>query len=141
MTQGPAGPWSALLHPLSWVYGPLSARQIRSKHQRAVRVNVPVISVGNLAVGGAGKSPFVRLLVGWLQEAGHQPAIAMRGYGSANPNEADEVREHRLTCPDVPVLAGPDRVFEIQKAQREGVPFDCVVLDDGFQHTQLARDL
>ena len=64
MTQGPAGPWSALLHPLSWVYGPLSARQIRRKQQRAVRVNVPVISVGNLAVGGAGKSPFVRLLVG-----------------------------------------------------------------------------
>ena len=51
------------------------------KQQRAVRVNVPVISVGNLAVGGTGKSPFVRLLVGWLQEAGHQPAIAMRGYG------------------------------------------------------------
>jgi len=81
------------------------------------------------------------LLVGWLQEAGHQPVIAMRGYGAANPNEADEVREHRLACPDVPVLAGPDRAFEIQKAQREGVTFDCVVLDDGFQHTQLARDL
>ena len=141
MTQGPAGPWSALLRPFSWVYGPLSSRQIRRKQQRAVRVNVPVISVGNLAVGGTGKSPFVRLLVGWLQEAGHQPAIAMRGYGAANPNEADEVREHRLACPDVPVLAGADRALEIQKAQREGVPFDCVVLDDGFQHTQLARDL
>ena len=140
MTQGPAGPWSALLRPFSWVYGPLSARQIKRKQQRAVRVNVPVISVGNLAVGGTGKSPFVRLLVGWLQEAGHQPAIAMRGYGAANPNEADEVREHRLACPDVPVLAGADRALEIQKAQREGVPFDCV-LDDGFQHTQLARDL
>ena len=77
MTQGPAGPWSALLHPLSWVYGPLSARQIKRKQQRAVRVNVPVISVGNLAVGGR-QVTFVRLLVGWLQEAGHQPAIAMR---------------------------------------------------------------
>ncbi|MEC7196689.1 MAG: tetraacyldisaccharide 4'-kinase, partial [Planctomycetota bacterium] len=106
MTQGPAGPWSALLRPFSWVYGPLSARQIKRKQQRAVRVDVPVISVGNLAVGGTGKSPFVRLLVGWLQEAGHQPAIAMRGYGAANPNEADEVWEHRLACPDVPVLAG-----------------------------------
>ena len=141
MTQGPAGPWSALLHPFSWVYGPLSAQKIRRKQQRAVRVNVPVISVGNLAVGGTGKSPFVRLLVGWLKEAGHQPAIAMRGYGATNPSEADEVQEHRLACPDVPVLAGPDRAFEIQKAQSEGVPFDCVVLDDGFQHTQLARDL
>lgn len=141
MTQGPAGPWSALLRPFSWVYGPLSARQIKRKQQRAVRVDVPVISVGNLAVGGTGKSPFVRFLVGWLQEAGRQPAIAMRGYGAANPNEADEVREHRLACPDVPVLAGPDRALEIQRAQREGVTFDCVVLDDGFQHTQLARDL
>ena len=141
MTQGPAGPWSTLLRPFSWVYGPLSARQIKRKQQRAVRVDVPVISVGNLAVGGTGKSPFVRLLVGWLQEAGHQPAIAMRGYGAANPNEADEVREHRLACPDVPVLAGADRALEIQKRGREGVPFDCVVLDDGFQHTQLARDL
>ncbi len=138
---GPAGPWSVLLHPLAWVYGPLSARQIRRKQQRAVRLDVPVLSVGNLAVGGTGKSPFVRMLVGWLREAGHRPAIAMRGYGAADPNKADEVLEHRLALPDVPVLAGPDRGFEIQKAQREGVPFDCVVLDDGFQHTQLARDL
>lgn len=141
MTQGPAGPWSALLHPFSWVYGSLSARQIRRKQQRSVRVDVPVISVGNLAAGGTGKSPFVRLLVGWLIDAGHRPAIAMRGYGAANPHEADEVLEHRSAMPDVPVLAGPDRAFEIQKAQREGIRFDCVVLDDGFQHTELARDL
>ena len=64
----------------------------------------------------------------------------MRGYGAANPNEADEVREHRVACPDVPVLAGADRAFEFESAAK-GVPFDCVVLDDGFQHTQLARDL
>ena len=69
---------------------------------------------------GHGSHLFVRLLVGWLQEAGHQPAIAMRGYGSANPNEADEVREHRLACPDVPVLAGADRVLKFRKLQREG---------------------
>ena len=113
---GPAGPWSVLLHPLAWVYGPLSARQIRRKQQRAVRLDVPVLSVGNLAVGGTGKSPFVRMLAGWLREAGHRPAIAMRGYGAADPNKADEVLEHRLALPDVPVLAGPDRGFEIQKA-------------------------
>ena len=141
MNHGPAGRWSPLLRPLSWAYGPLSSWQIRRKQQGAVRLDVPVFSVGNLAVGGTGKSPFVRMLVRWLCEAGHHPVIAMRGYGSVDPNQADEVREHRNALPDVPVVAGADRGWELQKAQRGGLSFDCVVLDDGFQHTQLARDL
>lgn len=100
---------------------------------RAERVDVPVISVGNVAVGGAGKTPFAAWLARRLAERGRKPAIALRGYGE------DEIVLHRELNPDVPVFRGRRRVDAAREAIAAGR--DAIVLDDAFQHRALARDL
>jgi tetraacyldisaccharide 4'-kinase len=100
---------------------------------RAERVDVPVISVGNVSVGGAGKTPFAAWLAGRLAEWGRKPAIALRGYGE------DEIVLHRELNPDIPVFRGGRRVEAAREAVAAGR--DAVVLDDAFQHRALARDL
>lgn len=100
---------------------------------RAERAPVPVVSVGNVGVGGAGKTPVAAWIAARLLERGERPAIALRGYG------ADEVQVHRELNPEVPVFAAARRI----RAAREAAAAGCgvVVLDDGFQHRALARDL
>jgi tetraacyldisaccharide 4'-kinase len=100
---------------------------------RVERVPVPVISVGNLAVGGAGKTPFAAWLAGRIASRGWAPGIALRGYG------ADEVMVHRELNPHVPVFAAARRVEAARAAVAAGC--DALVLDDGFQHRALGRDL
>jgi tetraacyldisaccharide 4'-kinase len=96
-------------------------------------VPVPVVSVGNLAVGGAGKTPFAGWLARRLVERGRRPAVVLRGYG------ADEVALHRAWNPEVPVFAAKRRAAAAREAVAAGA--DVLVLDDGFQHRRLARDL
>ena len=106
-------------------------------------LDLPVISIGNLSAGGTGKTPLVQHVVRLLIEAGHHPAIAMRGY-KAKPGEiGDEQREHMDSLPGVPIVAQPDRIAGLLNlfATDEGKRVDCVVLDDGFQHRKIARDL
>lgn len=93
----------------------------------------PVVSVGNLVVGGTGKTPVSAWLCSELVRAGGRPALVARGYG------ADELRLHRRWNPDVPVHPHPDRVRAALEAFGRGA--GIVVLDDGFQHRRLARDL
>ena len=97
------------------------------------RAPVPVICVGNLTVGGTGKTPLVRWVMGVLEEAGRRPAVAVRGYGR------DEVLLHRRWSPAASVHAHADRVMAARAGAASGA--DVVVLDDGFQHRRLARDL
>jgi tetraacyldisaccharide 4'-kinase len=97
------------------------------------RVPVPVISVGNLGVGGAGKTPFAAWIARRLAEWGRRPAITLRGYGE------DEIVLHRELNPHVPVFRGARRVDAAREAVAAGC--DAVVLDDGFQHRALAREL
>lgn len=97
------------------------------------RAAIPVISIGNLTVGGTGKTPLVRWTIERLKEAGLHPAVVARGYGR------DELLLHRRWNPDVPVIADPDRVRGARAASDDGA--DAVVLDDGFQHRRLARAL
>lgn len=94
---------------------------------------VEVISVGNLAVGGTGKTPVAAWLVDVMVELGRRPALLLRGYGD------DEARLHGIWNPEVPVIAGEDRVRSARRAEEAGA--DSVVLDDGFQHRRLARTL
>lgn len=94
---------------------------------------VDVLSVGNLAVGGTGKTPVAAWFVDVLVELGRRPALLLRGYG------ADEVQLHRSWSSDVPVLTGADRVQSARRARAAGA--DSAVLDDGFQHRRLARSL
>ncbi len=97
------------------------------------RVGIPVISVGNVTVGGSGKTPIASWLAGLLRGMGRTPAIVLRGYG------ADEIAVHRELNPKIAVHHGADRRAAVREAMGEGA--DCVVLDDGFQHRRLHRDL
>jgi len=97
------------------------------------RAPVPVISVGNLTVGGSGKTPLACWLMRGLLDRGEKPALVARGYGE------DEILLHRRWNPGIPVIAEEDRAFGAWKAARKGAT--VVVLDDGFQHRRLAREL
>jgi tetraacyldisaccharide 4'-kinase len=100
---------------------------------RTHRVEVPVISVGNIAVGGTGKTPFAHWLAVELRGRGRVPAILHGGYA------ADEPALHRRWAPDIPVIVERDRVAGAAQAIAAGA--DVVVLDDAFQHRRLHRDL
>ena len=125
------------LAPLSWLYG--SGVLVRnSLYDRAILFrstvsSVPVVSVGNLTVGGTGKTPFTAYLVRELLAMGHRPAVVMRGYGG------DEPILHSRLNPEASVYTGANRAQSIAQAAREGA--DIVVMDDAFQHRAAARDL
>ena len=106
-----------------------------------MRFDAPVISIGNITVGGVGKSPVVAWIVDHLRARDLVPLIAMRGYGAAGDQMSDEHAEYVERFPDVPVVAQPDRVAGIREALQRGTHVDCIVLDDGFQHRRIDRDL
>ena len=167
---------------LGRVLEPLYRAEIGRRNRRfdrgvgVERLPVPVISVGNLSVGGTGKTPMVMHVVRLLLEAGRKPCVAMRGYAKTgkrrdeagerrliNPSagelltplarqalterrpvlHSDEADQYRRAFPGMPVVARADRIVGLRELLEK--PFqptvDCVVLDDGFQHRQIARDL
>ncbi|HYE02195.1 MAG TPA: tetraacyldisaccharide 4'-kinase [Phycisphaerales bacterium] len=121
----------------------IGARNRRFDRGRGVeRVPVPVVSIGNLSVGGTGKTPIVGVVVSMLRAAGVRTAIALRGYArGAHAPDGDEAALYRSVLPGVPVIVGPDRAASIRRHLHEHGPLGAVVLDDGFQHRRLARDL
>ncbi len=100
----------------------------------------PVISVGNLSVGGTGKTPLVKRVCHWLTQAGLRPVIALRGY-KASLGRSDEAELYAAALPGVPVVVGSDRAAGLSEffGTLAGEGADCVVLDDGFQHRRIAR--
>jgi tetraacyldisaccharide 4'-kinase len=103
------------------------------------RAGVPVISIGNLTVGGTGKTPCVEYVARLLRGHEYQVAVLSRGYGSeGGRNDEAMVLEENL--PDVPHYQGRDRVALARTAVEESES-EVLVLDDGFQHRRLARDL
>ncbi len=105
------------------------------------RLEAPVISVGNLSAGGTGKTPFVAFLARKLSERGWRPGILSRGYGApvGTGGENDEGRWLGRALPGIPRRQEADRVAGGRALLEAGV--DLVLLDDGFQHRRLARDL
>jgi len=103
------------------------------------RVPVPVVSVGNLSLGGTGKTPCVEYVSRYYRERGIQVAILSRGYG-AECGRNDEAMILEENLPDVPHLQDPDRVGAAHRAIEE-LESELLVLDDGFQHRRLHRDL
>jgi tetraacyldisaccharide 4'-kinase len=132
-----------LTMPASLLYGlAIAVRNRRYDRGAGVHgVGLPVISVGNIAVGGTGKSPFVRHLARLLLAHGRRPVIAMRGYRSARGEGSDEQAEHEELLPEIDVLAQPDRLAALRRCLPRHPEIDCVLLDDGFQHRRLHRDL
>jgi tetraacyldisaccharide 4'-kinase len=101
--------------------------------------SVPVVSVGNLTLGGTGKTPMVEWLARWYRRRGLRVVILSRGYGNTvGMNDEGLVLEENL--PDVPHLQDPDRVALASIATHE-LESQLIVLDDGFQHRRLARDV
>jgi len=129
--------------PLSWLYRVGIGFENRRYDRGAgvSKLHFPVISVGNLSVGGTGKTPMVHWIVRAVQEMNFTPLIAMRGYGAKPGQLSDEEQVHKETFPDVVVVAQPDRAAGIQAQKESGAEFDAVVLDDGFQHRRIAREL
>ena len=125
----------ALLTPAEALYG--AAIATRGKLYdwgifRATEFSVPVLSVGNLSVGGTGKTPVAAWFAHRFSEKGAAPAIVLRGYGG------DEIIVHERLNEGIPVIAVADRVRGIRQAIAAGV--DVVILDDAFQHRRAGRD-
>ena len=125
-----------LLSPLELIYrGIIAARGelydlgVLSAKKSAI----PVVSIGNVAVGGTGKTPVAAWLAHELMNRGRLPAIVLRGYGG------DEPKVHARMNPRVPVIVSGDRVEGIERAMQGGA--NVVVLDDAFQHRRAARDV
>lgn len=149
----------ALGRPLSPLYGllmGLRASLYRSGLLPSARLPVPVISVGNLTMGGTGKTPLVQYVARMVQHQGRLPAIVSRGYGGTARGRCnlvsagdlpllpateagDEPRLLAETLPGVPVLTGRIRKFPGRRAVELGA--DVLILDDGFQHLALKRDI
>ena len=123
----------AALAPAAAVFGAVVARRNAAfdRHEGVERGPIPSLSVGNLTVGGTGKTPVAAWFVRTLRDAGARPALVLRGYGD------DEPAVHAVLNPDVPVVVDADRVAAVVRAAREGA--DCAVLDDAFQHRRAAR--
>jgi tetraacyldisaccharide 4'-kinase len=107
---------------------------------RSYRADVPVISIGNLTVGGTGKTPLVRYVARKLREQGVRVALVSRGYGAEPGEENDEALELAWGLADVPHLQQPDRV-EAARIAVEELESELILMDDGFQHRRLQRDL
>jgi tetraacyldisaccharide 4'-kinase len=124
-----------LLAPLEWLYGGAVRTRAWAYERGLLRSTpalLPSVGIGNLTVGGTGKTPLTAWLASWLLKRGRAPAVVMRGYGG------DEVLVHRVLNPAVPVYASPDRAAGVQRAAADRA--DCVVLDDAFQHRALRAD-
>ncbi len=115
-------------------------RLVRTKKQ--TRLSGRVISIGNLTTGGTGKTPWVIKLANDLRRQGHSPAILTRGYQGflQGSGQSDEVELMIEKCPGVPVGVGADRHFSAQTLKKNFSP-DVYILDDGFQHWPLFRDV
>ena len=124
-----AGPYAAGMRLRRWLYrrGVLPRRS----------AGAPVVCVGNLTVGGTGKTPMVAWVVALLKEAGRHPAILTRGYRSGG-GEGDEPALLRALC-EAPVVVGANRAAAAARALAGGA--DVLVMDDGFQYLRLRRDL
>lgn len=143
------------LLPLSWLFAALAAlRRLAYRYGllRSERLPVPVVVVGNLTVGGAGKTPLTLWLAQSLRARGRRPGIVSRGYGAgtAVPRlvdaaaEAAAVGDEPLLLArrsDVPVAVGRDRVAAARALLAAHPECDVLIADDGLQHYRLARDV
>jgi len=131
-----------LLWPASVLYGDLARLRARLYAQgtlKTKRLNTPVISVGNLTVGGTGKTPIVIFLAECFLAEGKRVGILTRGYkGAAGTSDEIELMKFRLQD-RVMFGVGPDRYEQGRQLEAKGV--DIFLLDDGFQHLPLFRDV
>ena len=114
---------------------------------------IPVISIGNITTGGTGKTPFVIFLANYLKSLGHQPLIISRGYKRQSSQQILVSKKHKYTakeigdepflislmCDDVDILVNKNRVNAVKWAEKQNKKYDCIILDDAFQHRSIHR--
>lgn len=146
--------WLQALLPLEWLYRSVATTRrwaFRRGLRRSERIAAPVIVVGNITVGGTGKTPIVIALCAALKKAGYRPGIISRGYGAEPPywpfavtpqSQAQQSGDEPLLLAlstDCPVVIAPDRVAAANFLLAR-YPCDVIVSDDGLQHYRLRRD-
>ncbi len=153
--EKPCGCLTVLLVPLSWLYRCiiwLRKQLYRFAILKSYRLDVPVIVVGNITVGGTGKSPLTVAIAHQLQQAGYRPGLISRGYGGqsktwpqwvtadSNPELVGDEPVMLVQQTGCPMVVGPDRVQAARTLLKQA---DCnvIISDDGLQHTPLMRDL
>lgn len=148
-------PLTLVLLPLSWLFGAIVAIRAwcyRRNIFKSYRFNIPVIIVGNIVVGGTGKTPCVITLAKHLVNAGYKPGIVSRGVGgahhqshavTASTSAVDAGDEAVLMARNsgCPVVVGKDRVAAVTTLLQVHSDCDVVLSDDGLQHYRLARDI
>ncbi|MFH1867455.1 MAG: tetraacyldisaccharide 4'-kinase [Candidatus Omnitrophota bacterium] len=141
ITQGPKDPMGfaikIILYLFSFLY--LAAVKLRyimykAKLFKSERLKAPVVSIGNITWGGTGKTPLVEAICGYFQSKGKRCVLLTRGYGM------DEDKALAQNLPDALVLIGEDRVKNARSEETKG-PVDIFLLDDGFQHMKIERDI
>ncbi len=140
------GLWALILAPLGWVYGTVTARRVAKAGYKA---RVPVICIGNISVGGVGKTPTAMALVERLLARGHKVHVVSRGYGGqmSGPVQVDINRHSAAEVGDEPLLlaafaptwVAKDRAAGVRAAENAGA--EVILLDDGFQNPSVKKDL
>lgn len=147
---------STLLWPLSWlVMGVVASKHRRYQRQPdlAYHSHLPVVVVGNIYVGGTGKTPVTIALVQALQENGWRPGVISRGYG-VKVGEQAKTGQGQLAASEfgdepaliarttqVPIAVHPSRVQALKRLQKKYPDVNLIIADDGLQHLALGRDL
>ncbi|MER2519511.1 MAG: tetraacyldisaccharide 4'-kinase [Bdellovibrionales bacterium] len=142
----PAGALASLLMPLGCAYAAATAYRLSSSHP--YRPKTPVICVGNITAGGAGKTPTALALAQLLQKLGHRPAFVSRGYGGrlTGPTKVDPARhaaadvgdEPLVLARQAPVWISRNRAAAAKEAEKQST---ILILDDGLQNPSVAKDL
>jgi tetraacyldisaccharide 4'-kinase len=144
-----------LLLPFSWIFSSIVTMRYflyRFGIKKSIRFSVPVIVVGNITVGGTGKTPLVIWLAHFLKSRGFQPGIVSRGAGgkkqfvpcwvekNSDPNKVGDEAVLIARQTDCPLVIGIDRAAAVKELLSK-TQSDCVISDDGLQHYRLARDI
>ena len=135
----PAGILKIILFILSLIYGLAVTAVMFFCWFRQYRATCKVISVGNITLGGTGKTPLVEFLARRLRDKGRRVAIVTRGYKRCGQGPADEPAMLQQKLGDIPVIIDANRRRAIKLAINKAC--DTVILDDGFQQWKIKKDL
>jgi tetraacyldisaccharide 4'-kinase len=141
--------WLWLLLPLTWLFQLLSTQRRRKQRRSSYQSTIPVIVIGNISVGGTGKTPTIIALARTLQSRGFKPVVVSRGYGRADDGvkelpPAASAKEYGdepvliAIATGCPVVVGVDRVAAVRYVEQCRLG-DVILCDDGLQHYRLGR--